>query len=209
MQCFIFDFDGTIADSYKIVVNIFNEICHKYKGSPILDDTFINNRDLEIPEILKAHNIAIYKLPLVIREIKFLLNKKFEEVPMVEGMLELLVQLHSKKYMLGIISSNSRQNILNFLKIHNLMEYFTFIHTGSNLFGKQKIIKKAIARHNLKKDQVIYIGDEVRDIKATNELDIKCIIVDWGYNSRKILSGFNPLKICSHPKEIIQYLLTS
>lgn len=207
MHCFLFDFDGTIADSYKTAVDIYNKICHKYKGSPVLEDEFINNRDLEIPEILKAHNIAAYKLPLIIREMKFLLNKEIESIPMVDGILDVLAQLHFRKYTMGIISSNSRQNILKFLKIHNLVKYFTFIHTGSNLFGKQRTLKKVLTRHNLTTDQVVYIGDEVRDIQATNALGIKCITVDWGYNSKKILAEFNPSKICSHPQEIIQYLV--
>ncbi len=203
MSCFIFDFDGTIADSYQVVIKKYNEICPKYGGRAIIDEEQDIIKNFAIPKILTMHGISVYKLPFLLREIRSMLSE--ECLPIIAGMPELLNQLKQQQHTLGIISSNSRHNILNSLKSHQLIDLFKFIHTGSNLFGKHLIIRKALSRYELHKEGVIYVGDEIRDIIAANKLDIKCLAVDWGYNSRKILTEYNPLAICSDPIEIANY----
>ena len=57
--------------------------------------------------------------------------------------------------------------------------------------------------HSLSKREVIYIGDERRDIKASHKADIPIIAVTWGYNNKKMLAENNPDYLVSQPKEII------
>ncbi len=201
----IFDFDGTIADSFFMVIEIYNLIHQKYKGLPILENEITKIRDQELSKILLSYNISKLKLPFVIHEIKTLLIEQIDQLPLIPGIADLLTGLVNKNYTLGVVSSNSRQNITIFLQKYGLLDYFSFIHTGSNLFGKHRVLNKALSQYKLDKENVIYIGDEVRDIEACHKIGLKCIAVTWGYNSKQILSQYSPFGVCTFPQEILRY----
>ena len=50
-----------------------------------------------------------------------------------------------------------------------------------NPYGVNNIIKKA----GVSLDEVVYIGDSKTDIKTAKNAKIDCILVSWGYGSKK------------------------
>jgi phosphoglycolate phosphatase-like HAD superfamily hydrolase len=46
------------------------------------------------------------------------------------------------------------------------IDIFDAIHSSYNLFGKSGTINAFLKTHQLKKEEIIYIGDELRDIQA-------------------------------------------
>jgi len=109
----------------------------------------------------------------------------------------------SKKYDLGIISSNSESNIKSFLDKHNLTSLFSYIHTDSSLFGKHTILKKFCRKFKIEYSNVIYIGDEDRDILAAKKMKIKVVSVTWGYNDKSLLEKEKPDYLVEAPKQIL------
>ena len=47
-------------------------------------------------------------------------------------------------------------------------------------------------KRTLKACEVIYVGDEVRDITGAKNAGVKVIAVAWGYNSRELLEKHKP-----------------
>ncbi len=83
---------------------------------------------------------------------------------------------------------------------------FDFISVGSGLFGKRRTLNKVIKQHNLKKDDILYVGDEVRDIEASRGVGIAVASVTWGYNSRKVLQAYGPDYLIDQPQELLHIL---
>lgn len=54
--------------------------------------------------------------------------------------------------------------------------------------------------------EVIYVGDETRDVEAAKKVGVKVIAVTWGINSEKILRKQNPDYLIVKPKELIEVL---
>lgn len=102
-----------------------------------------------------------------------------------------------------IVTSNSKENVLLFLEQWHI-KGIDFIFSAKNLFGKAKVIKNLITKHQLEKESVIYVGDEIRDIEAAHQAKIKIIAVDWGFNSKKRLAQAKPDLLISQPKEILK-----
>jgi phosphoglycolate phosphatase len=61
-------------------------------------------------------------------------------------------------------------------------------------------------KHQIHHSEVIYVGDEDRDIIAAKKAKIKNIAVSWGYNSKNKLRQLNPDFLVNSPKEMVSYL---
>lgn len=84
--------------------------------------------------------ILIIKLPFWIKKIHSEMNKEISNISPTVEILPILLKL-KKKYQLGILTSNTQENVKLFLEKNN-MDFFDFIYTGKSVFGKKNIIKK-------------------------------------------------------------------
>ena len=130
------------------------------------------------------------------REIR---NRK--DIKLFEG-VELILKQLRKRYRLGIVSSNSEENIKKILKENGVDKLFDYIYSASSLFGKHKNLKRLIKKYKLNLEEVIYVGDEDRDILAAKKVGIKVVAVTWGYNSKEKLMKEKPDYLVSSPKEL-------
>lgn len=206
----IFDFDGTIVDSKELLFNTFNQLSHKYGYKEIKKEEIEFHRNKTIKELLQLLGISWIKLPLLLIEYRKNYSKSISNIKSIVNMNEVLQKLHKNNYLLGIVSSNSKENILTFLK-KNKLDIFSVIYSGRSLFGKDRILANLINKHKFIKEQVIYIGDEVRDIEAAKKVGLKIIAVTWGFQSKLILEKYNPDFIVNNPTELytlIQNVLT-
>ncbi len=83
---------------------------------------------------------------------------------------------------LGILTSNSSENVISWLEIHKIGHLFDFIHAESSYFGKKHILKKLTKSYKMDSSQTFYVGDETRDSAR------KCnIAVTWGLTQKQLL----------------------
>lgn len=202
----IFDFDGTIADSRNTLVQIANRLALEFGYETINQEELSRLSQLSSREIIEQSPVPAYKIPFLLRRVKKELNKEIADLKPFIGIAESLATLKEHGYKLGIITSNIEDNVIAFLENNNLHLFFDFIHTGTTLFGKDKIINKLIKRHKFCLDKIIYVGDETRDIEAAKKSKIKVIAVSWGFNSPKILAQYNPDFLVNHPEELVNKL---
>lgn len=198
----IFDFDGTIADSFSEMISIFNEISPKFGFQKLNLAKIEELRDLSSKELIKKFEISKLKIPFIIREARKSFNKRLTKIKPVRGIKAVLESLN-KNNNLGILTSNSKENVENYLKSNDL-ELFDFIHSENSMFGKGKILKKIVIELKANKSGIIYIGDETRDIEAAIESGVKVIAVGWGFNSKEILAKYNPNCLINKPEELLE-----
>jgi HAD superfamily hydrolase (TIGR01549 family) len=192
----VFDFDGTIAntldDIKEIVRTSVNDFC---------EDDFDLLRNEGIKEVIKRKKIPMYKIPKMILNITSQLKDK-TNIPLFADMTKVLHTL-ATSYKLGIVSSNSEENIRQCLTKHQLDHAFEFVYSQSSLFGKDRVLKKMCQKHKLNLAEIVYVGDEDRDIMACKKVNIKNMAVCWGYNAEKRLWALNPDYIVTSPLQII------
>lgn len=201
----IFDLDGTLVDSLETFIKIGNELAEKYGYNTLNEDKIKELFRLPMKKRIESLKIPIYKLPSLGIEALNIFHSYAGLVKPIEGVGEMLGNLHQKGYGLNIISSNSLQNIHTFLKV-NQLDFFDNIQSSKGLFGKHITIGKLISKLNVKKEEVIYIGDEHRDAEACKKIGIKVISVLWGFDSLELLKKAYPDYIVSNPDEIIKII---
>ena len=198
----IFDFDGTIADTFSVVEEIANEYVKKY--SIKLDPK--EARVLGLKKVLIKSKFPIWKIPAILPSVKKRIGLRLKnDVNLFKGMKNVLKQL-SKKYHLGIVSTNSKESIMIFLTKYKISSLFKFVHSDSSLFGKHIVLKRSFKKYHLTYNDVVYVGDEDRDIQAAKKSHIKIIAVSWGYNSKSLLLKNSPDYIADNPKQLLKIL---
>ena len=105
------------------------------------------------------------------------------DIPIFKDFSDSLSKIYSKdsKTTMSILTSNSEENVQKFLTKHQL-NYFTEIYSNSSLFGKNRSINSYIKRHKLNPKNVLYIGDEVRDMEGAKKSGVISLAVSWGYD---------------------------
>ena len=195
----IFDFDGTIADTVDALVTIANRLAVDFGYIQITPEELARLRTFSSREIIKYSGISLFKIPFLLKTIK-------GELKPIPGIQDTLIELHKEGYRLGIITSNSQENVTAFLRNHELAYLFDFIYSGVTIFGKTTIINNVLKQKQLTTQAVIYVGDETRDIEASKKANIKVIAVAWGFNSPEALAKQNPDFLINHPSELLEVI---
>lgn len=206
MKVIIFDFDGTIADSFETVLHISNRLATEF-GYPVAQaDEIEHLKNLSSREIIKRAQISPLKLPFLLLRLRAELNREIGQLNLIPGMKAVLLQLKDEGNCLGIVTSNSCKNVNTFLQFQNLEGIFDFVDSGLALFGKGRVIQQILKRYHLNPETVIYVGDETRDIEAAHKIGIPVIAVTWGFNSSEALATENPEFLIDQPEQLLQAL---
>ncbi|MEA3451450.1 MAG: HAD-IA family hydrolase [Bacteroidota bacterium] len=201
MKYIYFDFDGTIANSVDLGIEIIDILAPKH-GFKTVDKSKIDYyRNLSSQDLIKEFNIPLIKLPFLAPLFKIELSKRIDDLNPYPGIKEMLEYL-SGKYFLGILTSNNVDNVNHFLEKHELAKYFSDVRSEFQMFGKHLSLKKIIKKNKIKKNKFIYVGDETRDIEAAKKVKAKTIAITWGFGGERILRKYNPDFIVSSAEEI-------
>ncbi len=199
----IFDFDGTLADTFALGSALINEYADRL-GYKQID--FAANKDKSARELIKMSGVRFWQIPGLIRFFRQKSVERAGEVKAFDGIPGLVRRLHDDGFLLGIITTNSAQTVSKFLEKYSLTDFFSYIKPEISLFGKRRALRRA--RRRLK-TEIIYIGDELRDIEACRAVNIPIISVSWGFNSTEILDRNNPGMVAEDVDEVIQKIMSN
>jgi phosphoglycolate phosphatase len=200
----LFDFDGTIADSLHRLLEISNAFADEYGYRKVARKDIPHFRNKSTLETFRELEVPLLKIPLIARRVKKTFQQEAHLSAPFSGMHEVLCQLR-RQYRLGILTSNTEKNVRKFLQQHEL-DFFDYIYTSSNIFGKSRVLRRILKDKQLHARQVIYVGDEMRDIEAARQLNMDIIAVSWGANNKKALATLGPTYLVEKPYELMQLL---
>ncbi len=203
MSAIIFDFDGTIADSFDLVLDLFYELT----GKPRFSEQQIQDfKKTTLRHAVKLVHLSPRQIPFLLIKGRAQMGKRLNEVKPFPDIQKTLQLLHDEGHELFIISSNSHHNVETFLNQHNLSEYFDGIYGGVGLLSKASALRKVLRQKRIDHRDAYYVGDESRDIIAAKKAHVRAISVAWGYNDSSILKDEKPYKIISKPSELLTAL---
>lgn len=199
----IFDFDGTIADTLPAIVMITNRLAPQFGYKTATPEVLSQLKHLSPQEIIKSAGISWLKLPFLLKKVTRELAEEISNLSPIFGMKSALIELKKQGHILGIVTSNSAENVNNFIRVNFEPNIFDYICAGIAVFSKNQTINQLIKKHNFPHQDVIYVGDETRDIEAARKSKIKIISVTWGFNSPEILAAKKPDFLINDPQELI------
>lgn len=198
-----FDFDGTLADTEEVNFVIYQKLAEKYNLRNLTIDELGHIKKMSAKELMEYVELKKRYLPFMLKRGKKLLKQDIKNVRLCkENILEVVKQLKEMGIKTAIITTNSKTNVKIFLEQYNA-NIFDFI-SSTSMFGKEAKIKKIIKKEKLNKSDVLYVGDEIRDIHAANHAGIDIASVAWGYNTVESLKKHKPNYLIYEPLELIQ-----
>ncbi|MRR21563.1 carotenoid oxygenase [bacterium] len=198
----IFDFDGTIADTLELGMEVFNRIAPEYNCLPVGPEERELFRSKRPQELLEAYGISRMKLLTLTLRMRKEMRRHIPDMKLFPGMEAALREITETGYRIGILTSNSVVNVGKFLENNKLSGLFDFIYSGRSFLGKEKVIRKVLLHEQIPSGSVVYIGDETRDIEASRAAGIPVIAVAWGLNRRELLASLSPDQIADKPGDL-------
>lgn len=196
---YIFDFDGTIADNLDESISLINKILVQEGVKPVSRNEV---RTQGVKRVIASRNLSKVKLTIFLLKARLEISKEMSLIKPVPGLPKIIRAL-SRTHTLGIISSNSRSNIVTFLRRTGLDDSFEFLNDERGFFDKYRKIREIVKRHGFNPEETLYIGDEGRDVEAAKRVGIRSVAVSWGFEERKVLEIYMADKLVDKPSELL------
>jgi phosphoglycolate phosphatase len=198
----LWDFDGTLADTFELAWQTYNTLAEQYGWKPIEDAHAL--RGLTARAFLKRQKISLMQLPALVKQFLRAERKHMGSVKVFVGLPEVLHGLRGQGRRMGVLSSNSGENIRTCLKANGLLDVFDFVVGYPRLFGKARAIRKLLRREGAHKSEWLYVGDEVRDVLAAKKAGLDVAAVTWGFQTAELLRQYKPEYLITEPGKMLR-----
>jgi len=196
----IFDFDGTLADSFAEGVAIFQRIGPSL-GLKEVDPALA--KTLPTRQFMKALGVSLWRLPKVVRAFQEAAAETAHNLHLFEGIADILSRLHADGVSLGILSSNLEETIRICLRANGVEQLFAFVIGSPKLFGKARVLRRICRQRQIDRDQLLYVGDESRDVVAAIKAKVAIAAVSWGFQGEALLRDSGATIVLQSPAELI------
>lgn len=205
LKTYIFDFDGTIADTLQLALDSVNELSTKYNFPPVNNENINTLKDNGLKEFFISLNLNMEQAKEVIDLFKHKESKEINNINIFPELHNALIDLSNEGIKLGILTSNSENNARLVLENNNI-NLFDFVISENSIFGKDAVLKNIIEERGLLPQETAYVGDEDRDIEAAKKAGLVSIAVTWGFNSKKHLQSVQPDHLVDSPKDLLEII---
>jgi len=187
----IFDFDGTLANSFPWVLEILDELAEKFKAIPLDHSKLDEIKNYPPRKILKMHNVPVWKLPAILKFTRARMKSQGDGILRFEGVDHLLQALKERDIQLALVTTNTCETVRKVLgdELYNLFQLF---EDKVSIFGKPAALKRIIRKSGLERSEMLAIGDEIRDIEAAQKVSIPFGAVSWGFSTLEALITHSP-----------------
>ncbi|UXY14108.1 HAD hydrolase-like protein [Chitiniphilus purpureus] len=187
----IFDFDGTLADSFSFFIRHVNLLADQYHFRRIALSELELIRDMHAGALIQHLQLPLWKVPLVARAFKRLMAQHIEQITPFEEIAQILLELHENGVRLALLTSNSRSNVAQVLGAP-ILACFDHLQCNSALFGKRAKLRRILRDSGVAPGKALFIGDEIRDLEAAGREGVASGAVAWGYTSADALQHAKP-----------------
>jgi len=198
----IFDWSGTLADDQKLTWNATNQTLEHFGVRPVTFDVY--QKEFTIPVSGFYHK---YCPTVSIKEIDTCFFQNYRaivpHIKLFNGLSDYLPYA-ARHNALFILSTLDREILVALLKRLNLTPYFTGVY--GNASPKSEVLISLIKKHNLIKNESIYIGDMPHDIEAARNSGIPSGAVTYGYTGEDGFRDMRPDHIFNNLQDIKNHL---
>ncbi len=206
----VFDFDGTLVDSYQAVLLGVQTVLSELLDRPILFDELKQHYSPHLPQLLKNFNI----LPtdhdlsrrLCLRWSELALEMEFDYV-LFPGIREALSELSAMGAALYLWTARDRASALKILSNLSLHETFADVRCGDDTEIKPSPAGITAMVGHIPKNDVVVIGDSHMDILGAKSFGCRSVAALWcqGANKQTLMEHY-PDFLANTPLECLAIL---
>jgi 2-phosphoglycolate phosphatase len=209
VRAVLFDFDGTLADSYPAITASVNHV-RQLNGLPPLSVADVKPHVGRGPHDLLRQtcpagdlerNVATYLAhhPSVLRE----------GTTLLPGVYDTLQALHRHGLKLAVCSNKAIAFTRELVTILHIAEFFAAV-LGPEDAGRPKpapnILFVALARLQVRADEALYIGDMTVDIQTARAAGVTVWSVPTGSDTVDVLREAKPDRLLAHFSDLLDII---
>jgi len=182
----IFDLDGTLADSYPWFLQNLHSVLERFGLRRVDGHDIERLRGADPRDILAHLGVRRWKLPMIARHIRQLKSEHHAAIPLFPGVDKLLQALNARGIVTALVSSDAESNVRRALGSRNaeLIEHYA---CSASMFGKAAKFRRVLRKAGVPPEEVLCIGDEIRDLEAARAVGAAFGAVSWGYTCAEAL----------------------
>ncbi len=214
INCVLFDLDGTLADTSVDMCNCLNNILEKRDLKKVNCEelkfhisrgvlgiieyaSYVNGRSVD-SSLMRSEFLDDYK------------GNCFEKTNLINDIEALLKELELKSILWGIVTNKHYKFANQIIEGLGIKDRSSCLITG-NMVDNPKpspdMLIKASTLLNIKTKNIIYIGDDERDIIAGRLAGMKTAIANFGFIHQDTnLTAWNSDYILNKPKDLLKIL---
>lgn len=199
----LFDFDGTIADTFELARVTGNALARENGFRTVTREEALALRRMSFTQVVRFLGIPLHRVPWIVARARTEMRSRVTSAEVVPGMATALGVLRERGFRLGVYTSNLRAIVYDYLAAHGLAQ-FELVHATSDMLGKARGIKRLVKELGLAPAEVAYVCDEIRDVEAAQSAGIGVVAVGWGYNEAEALAALKPNALVRSAPELLE-----
>lgn len=193
LSCVIFDVDGTLAQTSKLIFASFNHVAGKYLGKTLTNEEIIAlfgpPEEAGISKMLGER----YTSTAMDELCDFYLSHHGDMASLHDGIEELLQFLKEHGIKLAVFTGKCERTTDITLKELGISKYFDLVVTGTDVVNHKphpEGISKVLQAFSLNPAEALMIGDSMSDVKASRAAGVKMAAVVWdSYDKQSMLQS--------------------
>ena len=208
----IFDWNGPLIDDAWIFVDVLNQLLIPRGLNKISLQEYRDAFCFPIKLFYKKLGVDISEQSFMKLEEEFVheYNKRMYKPALFDNVLNFLKQLIENGVSLSILSASNEGVLCKLVKHYALENYFDYV-VGVNNYGANGKVESGenlLHKINLKKSEIIMIGDTDYDYDVATSLQLDCILKTGGHQSlnrlqiktKNTISSFDEIAINNYFK---------
>jgi HAD superfamily hydrolase (TIGR01509 family) len=181
-SCFIFDMDGTITNTNRLIFDSFNHIVETYGGALMTDReiaALFGPPEEGALEVIVGHDRLGAAMD---RYLKYYRDHHHTLASVYTGMPEVLRDLHRKGVALALFTGKGRHTTEITLEMFGLRGLFRKVVTGNDVVRHKPSgegIESILREFEVSKERTVMVGDSPADIFAAREAGVAVASVLW------------------------------
>lgn len=201
-DCVIFDFDGTLCDSWGDIVGVFRIVLSQFGFE---ENDNLNNLRIGPPLEAMIRNVLGDKASgelvnsMIPEYRKYYDQCEFNKSPLYPGALELLQQLKSRKIPIALATykrDTSTHQILTKKGIASFFDHVLSCDTGGKRWMKAEMLTYIQQSVGVEPQKTLFFGDSNTDVLAAQSTQTVSVAALYGYGDPQELIDLKPDYIC-------------
>ena len=209
----VFDWDGTLMDSTRLIASCLQAACREV-GAPVPSDSDalfvigLNMADTfrHVAPDLDAQGqqrlAERYRLHFLARE---------HEVPLYEGVREMLAELHGRGAKLAVATGKARRGLERALDATGLRRWFEATRCADEGFAKPHpdMLLVLLDAIGVEPARTVMIGDTTHDLELAANAGVDAVAVSYGAHPEDLLATRPAVARCASVEDLRLWLRTN
>ena len=181
----LFDWDGTVMDStYSIASSIQLASADLELPVPSIQQaSWVIGLSLESALYRAVPDLTAEQMPLFLERYRYHFMQRDPHIKLFDGILPFMGELRGRQIALGVATGKSRQGLDRVLQQVNLSTFFDATRCADETRSKPdpEMLLLACQKIGVQPGEVLFVGDDARDIEAGRAAGCKTAAVTYGY----------------------------